>query len=430
MRERTFELSEQACRSRPPDRPRGAQRVTSLRDDNGPLAGIRVLDLGTFIAAPYAATILSEFGADVIKIEKPGVGDPLRQFGEPASVGTDTLCWLSEARNKRSVTLDLRTGRGAEIFRRLVREADIVCESFRPGTLEEWGLGFDRLIQENPKLIMLRVSGYGQTGPLRGRAGFARIAHAFGGLTHLTGMPGGPPLTPGTTSLGDYVTGLYGAIGILVALHARDKVQGQYIDLALYEPVFRLLDDIALAYAERGIVRGRVGLGTGNACPHGQYQCGDGGWVALACSSDKIFSRLATLMGKPDLSAPDLFGRVGERLAHRETVEGIVGQWLEARTVEEVVAQCERAGVPCAPVQTIADIFASEQFAARDNLITVDDAEVGAKTVPNVVPRLSKTPGRVAHLGPRLGSSNREVLCDLLGLTAAELNELALAGVI
>jgi succinyl-CoA:(S)-malate CoA-transferase subunit A/succinyl-CoA:(S)-malate CoA-transferase subunit B len=402
--------------------------VTSGPDDSGPLAGLRVLDLATFLAAPYAATILSEFGADVIKIEKPGSGDPLRQFGEPTPGCEDTLCWLSEARNKRSVTLDLRTPAGAAIFRRLVREADIVCESFRPGTLEQWGLGFEQLLQENPRLIMLRVSGYGQTGPLRGRAGFARIAHAFGGLTHLTGMPSGPPLTPGTTSLADYVTGLYGAIGILIALHAREKVQGQYIDLALYESVFRLLDDIAVAYAEHGIVRGRAGLGTSNACPHGQYQCGDGKWVALACSSDKIFARMASLIGQPGLAAADAFGRVEQRLARREAVDEVIRQWLATRTMEQVVAECERAGVPCAPVQTIADIFASEQFAARGNLLTVEDPELGEKTVPNVVPRLSKTPGRLAHLGPRLGSSNREVLGELLGRTEGELIELARDG--
>lgn len=404
--------------------------MTSSRDDSGPLAGIRVLDLGTFIAAPYAATILGEFGADVIKIERPGLGDPLRQFGEPTPHSADTLCWLSEARNKRSVTLDLRTAKGATLFRRLVRDADIVCESFRPGTLEEWGLGFDRLIQENPKLIMLRVSGYGQTGPLRNRAGFARIAHAFGGLTHLTGMPGGPPLTPGTTSLADYVTGLYGAIGILIALHAREKVQGQYIDLALYESVFRLLDDLAPAYAESGIVRGRMGLGTANACPHGQYQCGDGGWIALACSSDKIFARMATLIGKPEIASPELYGRVDRRLECRDAVEEMVRQWLGTRTVEEAVVQCELAGVPCAPVQTIADIFANEQFAARGNLLTIDDPTAGTQTVPNVVPRLSRTPGRVAHLGPRLGSSNHEVLGTLLGLSEAEMCELAREGVI
>ncbi|HKU13880.1 MAG TPA: CoA transferase, partial [Steroidobacteraceae bacterium] len=218
-----------------------------------PLSGIRILDLGTFIAAPFAATVLSEFGAEVIKVEQPRGGDPLRRFGTP-SRGADTLCWMSEARNKRSITLDLRRPQGAAILRQLVRCCDVVCESFRPGTLEGWGIGFDALLQENPQLTMLRVSGFGQTGPLKDRPGFARIAHAFAGLAHLTGMPEGAPLTPGSTSLADYISGLYGAIGILIALRARDRVGGQYIDVALYESIFRILDDLAPAYAQNGTV--------------------------------------------------------------------------------------------------------------------------------------------------------------------------------
>ena len=229
-----------------------------------PLSGIRILDLGTFIAAPFAATVLSEFGAEVIKVEQPGRGDPLRNFGTP-SRGSDTLCWMSEARNKRSITLDLRQPQGAAILRELVRRCDVLCESFRPGTLEEWGLGFDALLRENPKLTMLRVSGFGQTGPLRDRPGFARIAHAFAGLAHLTGMPGEAPLTPGSTSLADYVSGLYGAIGILLALRVRDRVGGQCIDLALFESIFRILDDLAPAYGQNGTVRGRQGMGTSAA---------------------------------------------------------------------------------------------------------------------------------------------------------------------
>lgn len=395
-----------------------------------PLAGLSVLDLGTFIAAPYAATILAEFGADVIKIEKPREGDPLRDFGTPSLHSRDTLCWLSEARNKRSVTLDLRTVEGAGLFRRLVQKADVVCESFRPGTLEAWGLGFDDLLRENPELIMLRVSGYGQTGPLRDRAGFARIAHAFGGLAHLTGMPGGPPLTPGSTSLADYITGLYGALGILIALQARPRVQGQYIDLALYESVFRLLDDIAPAYAESGVVRGRLGLGTSNACPHGHFQCADGRWIALACSSDKIFARLAHLMGRPELAAVEQFGRVERRLAFRDVVDRTVTEWLTTTNSDDAITRCEQAGVPCAPVQSIADIFGDAQFEARGNLVELQDAVAGNVTIPNVVPILSKTPGRIDHLGPPLGSSTREVLAGQLGMSDAEMDRLAREGVI
>lgn len=256
-----------------------------VRHHEMPLSGLRIIDLGTFIAAPYAATILGEFGAEVIKIEKPVVGDPLRKFGTPSD-GEDSLCWLSEARNKKSVTLDLSKEEGAKLLLELVKKADVVCENFRPATLEKWGIGFDQMIKQNPNIIMLKVSGYGQTGPLKDKPGFARIAHAFGGLAHLTGMPGDAPLTPGSTSLADYISGLYGAIGVLMALQARDKVGGQYIDLALYESIFRMLDDIAPSYAKTGVVRGRLGMGTSNACPHGHFKCGDDQWIALACSSD------------------------------------------------------------------------------------------------------------------------------------------------
>lgn len=394
-----------------------------------PLAGIRILDLGTFIAAPYAATILGEFGAEVIKIEKPGAGDPLRQFGTPSTPGT-TLCWLSEARNKRSITLNLAHERGAALLRQLVRTADVVCENFRPGTLESWGVGFEDLLQENPRLVMLRVSGYGQDGPLRDKPGFARIAHAFGGLTHLTGMPDGPPLTPGSTSLADYISGLYGAIGILIALQARDKVGGQYVDLALYESIFRMLDDIAPTYARTGVVRGRLGLGTVNACPHGHFSCADGAWIALACSSDKMFERFARMIGKPELATPDRYATTRQRLEDTAYINGLVEAWLSGLTAREAVASCDNAGIPCAEIQTIADIFANEQFAARKNLVAMTDDTQQSCVVPNVIPRLSRTPGSVRHLGPALGDANALIFRDLLGLSSTEIAEIQRDGVI
>src|SRR6056297_3307068 len=251
--------------------------------------GVRVLDIATFIAAPHAATILGEFGAEVIKIEHPNGGDPWRRYGTPSQRPDSSLAWLTEARNKESVTLDLRSRQGKELFLRLVGLSDVICENFRPGTLEKWGLGYDVLSEVNPRLILLRVSGYGQTGPYRDRPGFARIAHGVGGLTHLAGMPGGPPVTPGSTSLGDYMTGMYGAIGILMALREVEASgRGQEIDVALYESVFRALDELVPAYAAAGKVRDREGIGTLNACPHGHFMCGDGKWVAIACTSDKM----------------------------------------------------------------------------------------------------------------------------------------------
>lgn len=396
-----------------------------------PMSGVRVLDLATFIAAPFCASVLGEFGAEVIKIEQPGSGDPWRRYGTPSAREDSSLAWLTEARNKKSLTLNLRSPEGAEIIRRLVAESDVVCENFRPGTLERWDLGYEALAEINPGLVMLRVSGYGQTGPYRDRPGFARIAHAFGGLTHLAGMPGGPPVTPGSTSLGDYMTGLYGAIGVLMALRQRDRDgKGQYVDLALYEPVFRVLDELAPAFAASGTIRGREGIGTANACPHGHFECGDGRWVAIACTSDKMFARLAQAMERPDLAAEDTFGRVQSRLARRDEVDGIVGDWTTSMPRSEVIERCLAAEVPIGPINDIEEIFADPQYAARDNLLRLVEDAVGEVTVPGVVPKLSRTPGSVRTLGPSLGSANHDVLGDLLGYTESQIQDLKDRGVV
>lgn len=395
-----------------------------------PMEGVRVLDCATFVAAPFAASILSEFGAEVIKIENPRDGDPWRRYGTPTERG-DTLAWLSEARNKQSITLDLRTPEGADLFKQLVAQSDIVCENFRPGTLERWGLGWDVLSQINPKLVLLRVSGYGQTGPYRDRPGFARIAQAFGGLTHLAGLPDGPPVTPGSTSLADYMTGLYGAIGILLALRARDaNGRGQVIDIGLYESIFRALDELAPAYARDGVVRDREGIGTRNACPHGHFPAGDGKWVAIACTSDRMFERLAEVMGKPELAAEDAYRTSAQRLAEREKVDGLVADFTRSLTRDEVIARCEAGSVPCGAVNTIADIFEDPQFAARENLVTLQDPEVGDVVIPAVVPKLSDTPGRVSTLGPRLAEANAAVFGRLLGLSEERIAELKAKNVI
>lgn len=396
-----------------------------------PMAGVRVLDIATFIAAPMAAAILGEFGADVIKIEQPGGGDPWRRYGTKSKRGDSTLAWLTEARNKRSLTLNLKAPEGAEIFKRLVKEADIVTENFRPGTLEKWGLGYDVLSEINPKIILMRVSGYGQTGPYRTRPGFARIAHAFGGLTHLAGMPGGPPVTPGSTSLGDYMTGMYGAIGCLLALRERDRSgKGQEIDLALYESVFRALDELAPAFAATGFVRDREGISTVNACPHGHFQCGDGRWVAIACTSDKMFERLARAMGKPELSSDKLYATTAKRLADREKVEGLVSSWTGSIDRDRVIEACVKDEVPIGAVNAINEIFDDPHFQARGNLETVNDPETGPVTVPAVIPRLSRTPGEIRNLGPALGNANQSVLEDLLGFSAKQITDLKAKGVV
>ena len=396
-----------------------------------PLSGLRVLDAATFIAGPYTAALLGEFGAEVIKVEQPGKGDPMRAFGTPSGRSNgDTLAWLSEARNKRSITLNLREAEGAALFLRLVEKADVVVENFRPGTLEKWGLGFEALKAVNPGLVLLRVSGYGQTGPYRNRPGFARIAHAVGGLSYLAGMPGETPVTPGSTSLGDYMSGLYGAVGVLLALRHRDATgQGQEIDIGLYESVFRVLDELAPAYAHSGKVRDREGAGTLNACPHGHFECGDGHWLAIACTNDKMFARLCRAMARPDLA--ERFPTTAQRLRDRGIVDGEVAAWTRDHPRAEILERCVSHDVPVGPINSIADIFSDPQFAARENIIhRLADGVAGRVAVPNVMPRLSATPGRVDHLGPRLGEANGDVYGTLLGLTAEECSALQQRGII
>ncbi|MFQ5618506.1 MAG: CaiB/BaiF CoA transferase family protein [Rhodospirillales bacterium] len=400
--------------------------------ENGlPLSGVRVLDVATFIAAPYCTAILGEFGAEVIKVEQPGAGDPFRRFGTPTGRADSTLAWLSEGRNKRSVTLNLRHPEGADLFKRLAAKSDVVCENFRPGTLEKWGVGWDTLSALNPGLIMLRISGYGQTGPYRDRPGFARIAHAVGGLSNLAGMPGETPVTPGSTSLADYMSGLYGAVGVLLALRHRDRTGlGQYIDIGLYEAVFRMLDEMAPVYGRTGTVRDREGAGTANACPHGHFQTRDDRWVAIACTTDKMFTRLAEAMGQPELASAGRYGQQSRRLASRDAVDALVGQWVGSLGLADVMEIFLAHEVPAGPLNTIADIFADPHFKARGNLVSVDDPEVGEVVVPAVIPRLSETPGRIAHLGPALGDANDDVLGNLLGLSAEEMARLRDANVI
>lgn len=400
--------------------------MTQQQDAKLPLAGIRVVDVATVIAGPYCASILGEFGADVIKVEHPLGGDALRRFGTPTKRG-DTLTWLSEARNKKSVTIDLHHAEGVGLFKTLIENSDILCENFRPGTLEKWGLGWEVLREVNPGLIMLRVTGYGQTGPYKNRPGFARIAHAVGGLAYLSGMPKGAPVTPGSTTLGDYMTGLYGCLGVLLALRHREQTgRGQYIDAALYESVFRCTDELAPAFSMFGMVRERHGPTHNDfACPYGHFPTKDGKWVAIACATDKLFERLAQAMERPELASHSVYGDQNTRLEHRHDVNEIVRDWCGSLTREEVLDRCFATGAPAGPLNTIADIFGDRQFHARQNLVAIEDEDVGETViVPSVIPRLSETPGRIKHLGPRLGEHTDEVLRDLLGVGEEEIEQL------
>lgn len=382
----------------------------------GPLSDIRVLDAATFVAAPFCGTILSDFGAEVIKIEQPGSGDSLRRFGTATECG-DTLVWLSEARNRKSVTLDLRKAEGADLFRELVKRSDVVLENFRPGTMEKWGLGYEALSAINPKLVMLRVSAYGQTGPMQAKPGFARIAHAFSGLAYLSGEPGRPPVVPGSTSLADYMTGLFGAVGVMIALrHAERTGQGQVIDIGLYESIFRVLDELAPAYARSGYKRERMGPDTVNIVPHSHYETADGSWVALACSNDRMWERLCEAMERPELAKDPRYATLIDRDRHRAEVNALVAQWVHSLPVAEVLNRCERSQAPCSKLLDIADIFADPQYAARENLRRIDDPRVGELVIPAPLPRMSATPPELHNAGPALGTSTDAVLHDLLGL--------------
>lgn len=392
------------------------------------LNGIRVLDLGTFIAGPHCATILGEFGAEVIKVEPPK-GDSLRRLGTNTECG-DTLVWLSEARNKKCITLNLAADRGRELLRQLAAKCDIIVENFRPGTLEKWGLGYDELKKLNRGAILVRISAYGQDGPMRAQPGFARIAHAFSGLSYLAGLPGGMPVVPGSTSLADYMSGMYGAIGALVALQARERTgEGQCIDLALYESVFRVLDEIAPAFQKFGYVRERMGADAVNVCPHSHYQTKDGRWIAIACTSDAMFARLAEVMEQPELAAANRYGPQALRLAARDDVNVIVAKWVATLDLETALARCTKGGVPASLIYSIADIFEDAQYRARGN-IKMTESRAGAVAVPDVVPRLSATPGEVRWLGEGIGAQNEEILCGLLGLKNTDLEQMRAQGVI
>jgi crotonobetainyl-CoA:carnitine CoA-transferase CaiB-like acyl-CoA transferase len=395
-----------------------------------PLQGIRVLDVSSFLAGPFCTTQLAEFGAEVIKIELPKVGDALRKFGTMTDCG-DSLPWLSESRNKKCITLDLRKPEGAGLLKRFITQADVLVENFQPGTLEKWGLGWDELKKHNHKLVMVRISGFGQTGPYSPRPGFGRIGNAFGGLSYLAGFPDRPPVTPGSATIPDYMAGIYGAMGVLLALRARDFTgRGQVIDIGLYEPIFRILDELAAAYHYKGFVRERMGPGTVNVVPHSHYPTRDKRWIAIACTSDKIFARLAEAMGRSDLARDDKWGKLANREKDRAKVDAFVADWTQTFDRAELMKVCDQFQVPCGPVYAIDEIFADPHYKARENIKVMNDQRAGELAVPNVCPRLSDTPGSVDWLGPALGAHTDEIYKGMLGLTDAELEALRANGVI
>ena len=396
-----------------------------------PLDGIRVLDIGTLIAGPFGATMLGDFGAEVIKVEQPGRGDALR--GTPQADGTASRStnWLVEARNKKSITLNLRLPEGQAMLKELVKLADVVVENFTPGTLDRWGLGWEDLRQINPKLIMLRVSGYGQEGPYSKRAGYDRIALGFSGYMYPTGFPDRFPVGPAFPTA-DYNTGTFGALAVMFALYQRDVQggEGQMIDLALYEPTFRITANMMPNYFRDGEVRERIGNRNPTFSPAGTFETKDGKLVQIAAGGDNVFQRLAGAMGMPELAEDERYSVSRERIARADELEALLADWVKKHDFAEIDRRFAEGNVPFGGIYTASDISEDPHYAARDNLETVKDEDEGDIVMPAVVPKLLGTPGRIAHAGPAIGAHNAEIYGDLLDKSADELAKMKDDGVI
>jgi len=401
----------------------------------GPLVGLRILDLGTRIGAPFAATLLADLGADVIKVELPGQGDFMRTIGP--FVGDYSLFWAVEGRSKRSITLDLRKPKGQELAKRLVAKADVVVENFQPGTLEGWGLGYDVLSAVNPGIVLTRVTVYGQTGPYRDRPGLDRNGIALGGLMYITGYPDRPPVRPGLI-VSDYLTAVFNAFSILAAVYERDTraratgqaPRGQWVDLSLYESILRIMEHTLAAYDRLGVVRERQGNRLENSAPLDNWETKDGKWVCIIAAGDGLFPRLCRAMGRQDLLDVPRFKTMALRAQHGDEINQLVADWVRTRTSAEVQAILEGHEVPFGVAYSVADIFADPHVAARGNIETVEDPSAGPIRMQGVYPRFSRTPGGIQGGAPRLGAHNDEVYKDLLGLDDAELDGLRKEGVI
>ncbi|SUA61101.1 Bile acid-CoA hydrolase [Oligella urethralis] len=393
-----------------------------------PLDGIKVLELGQLIAGPFATKILAEFGAEVIKIEPPLSGDPLRKW-RLLHEGT-SVWWASQSRNKKSVTVNLRSPEGQGIIRRLVKEVDILVENFRPGALESWGLDEDTLKSINPALIMVRISGYGQTGPYRDRPGFGVVGEAMAGFRHLSGEPGRPPVRVGI-SIGDSLAALHAVIGSLMALRHREVQQGggQVVDVALYESVFNMMESLVAEYAHFGEVRQPAGSSLPGITPSNAYLCADGKYALIAGNGDSIFKRLMLLIGRPDMAEDPAFAHNDGRVAEAEYIDGVIAQWAAQHSLDEVLQALHEHRVPAGRVYDVADIFKDPHYQAREMLIQGELEDGTAVTLPGILPKLSKTPGGVERKAPTLGQDTDEVLLSL-GFDEATLHKLRAQGVI
>ena len=404
--------------------------MSGALDGGRPLEGLRVVEMGSLLAGPFCGQLLGDFGAEVIKVEPPGKGDPMREWGRHRKQGR-TLWWPIIARNKKSVTLNLREEEGQDLARRLIAEADVLVENFRPGTIEKWGLGYRELAETNPGLVMVRVSGFGQTGPYRERAGFGSIGEAMGGIRHVTGFPDQPPPRTGV-SLGDSLAATFGALGALTALYHREAHggRGQVVDVGIYEAVLALMESTIPEHVLTGHTRGRSGSVLPFIAPSNIYPTRNEDYVLIAGNADNVFKRLAAAVGHPEWAEDERYATHHARGENMEELDAMISAWTAERTGEEVLATMAEAGVPAGKVFTAADMVEDPHYVARGNIVEVEDPEIGTFPMQNVVPRLTETPGEVRWTGPALGQHNDEVYGGLLGMGKEEREKLREGGIV
>lgn len=403
--------------------------MTEERFANGPLSDLRVIELGTLLAGPFCGQLLGDMGAEVIKVEPPGQGDPLRVWGQEKAQGK-SLWWPVVARNKKSITLDLRQVEGQKVLHELVAKADFLLENFRPGTLEKWGCGYDELAKINPRLIMIRVSGYGQSGPYSKRAGFGAIGEAMGGLRYVVGDPTTPPSRMGI-SIGDSLAATFACLGALSALHHREVTgRGQVVDSAIYEAVLNMMESLVTEYDKAGYIRERTGAILPNIAPSNVYPTSDGSMVLIAANQDAVFQRLTQAMGRPELSQQPEYATHGARGERQKEIDAVIGEWTRTQTCADVLELMGEFSVPAGLIYRAPEMFEDPHFQAREAIVSVPHPDFGELKMQNVAPKLSRTPGRVRSPSPRLGQHNDDVYRGLLGMNAARYAQLKAAKVV
>ena len=401
--------------------------MTEAPKPHGPLQGIKVLELGQLIAGPFTGSFLGYFGAEVIKVEKPGAGDPLRKWR--MMDGDTSLWWASMARNKKCITANMHTEAGQEIIRKLASEADVLIENFRPGAMEKWGLGPDELRKNNPGLIYARVSGYGQDGPYSNKLGFASVCEGFGGFRYLNGFPDRPPVRP-NLSMGDTLAALHTALGIVMACVRKltdPEGRGQVIDVAIYEAVFNLLESVVPEYDRGGEVRECSGSTLTGIVPTNTYRCKDGKDVIIGANGDSIFKRLTVAMGRPEMGDDPHYADNAGRVEHEPEIDAAIEAWMSSMTGDEALRVLEEAEVPSGPIYSVADMMTDEHYNARGLFETVETNGAPLK-IPAIIPKLSDTPGKTLWPGPELGAHTEEILSEMLGMSAEEIEKLRVAG--